>query len=192
MTASTAFDCERLEAVSDGRALQPLQPSPGCRHRPSTILAISTGVIGILDPHRHRGGRANWCGRAIGPLGDVVGRDRGTDYNAGVADKAGDIRERTISSQLRLLEDVAVLENLDAIRGAGIDLYSIADDFGAEPRLTWPTRSSGSREGKAGDHAANHQADKDAADVMELAGVSDMLLQGGGAFRSVRVTFSCR
>jgi 2-keto-3-deoxy-L-rhamnonate aldolase RhmA len=55
------------------------------------------------------------------------GANRGTDYNAGIADKAAYYHEANEQMLVcALLEDVAVLDNLDAILSVpGIDLYSI-------------------------------------------------------------------
>jgi 2-keto-3-deoxy-L-rhamnonate aldolase RhmA len=63
----------------------------------------------------------------FGPLGErSFGANRGTDYNAGIADKAAYYREANEQMLVcALLEDVAVLENLNAILSVpGIDLYS--------------------------------------------------------------------
>jgi 4-hydroxy-2-oxoheptanedioate aldolase len=60
------------------------------------------------------------------------GQNRGTDYNAGIADKAAYYREANGQMLVcALLEDVAVLDNLDTILSVpGIDLYSIGpNDF---------------------------------------------------------------
>jgi 2-keto-3-deoxy-L-rhamnonate aldolase RhmA len=69
----------------------------------------------------------------FGPLGErSFGANRGTDYNAGIADKAAYYREANEQMLVcALLEDVAVLDNLDTILAVpGIDLYSIGpNDF---------------------------------------------------------------
>src|SRR4029077_14125527 len=60
------------------------------------------------------------------------GANRGTDYNAGIADKAAYYREANEQMLVcALLEDAAVLDNLDTILAVpGIDLYSIGpNDF---------------------------------------------------------------
>src|SRR5580658_9611428 len=58
--------------------------------------------------------------------------DRGTDYNAGIPDKAAYYREANEQMLVcALLEDAAVLQNLDAILAVpGIDLFGIGpNDF---------------------------------------------------------------
>src|ERR1700712_5401791 len=91
--------------------------------------------MGIVGPHIATEADARQLVRAcyFGPLGErSFGANRGTDYNAGIADKAAYYREA--NEQLlvcALLEDVAVLDNLDAILAVpGIDMYSIGrNDF---------------------------------------------------------------
>jgi 4-hydroxy-2-oxoheptanedioate aldolase len=64
----------------------------------------------------------------FGPLGErSFGANRGTDYNAGIADKAAYYHETNEQMLVcAFLEDVAVLDNLDTILAVpGIDLYSI-------------------------------------------------------------------
>jgi HpcH/HpaI aldolase/citrate lyase family len=95
----------------------------------------------------------------FGPLGErSFGGNRGTDYNAGIPDKAAYYREANEQMLVcALLEDVAVLENLDAILTVpGIDLYSIGpNDFAQSLGYPRPAGPSGSREGAAGDHEAH-------------------------------------
>jgi 2-keto-3-deoxy-L-rhamnonate aldolase RhmA len=64
-----------------------------------------------------------------GPIG-------GTDYNAGIADKAAYYSEANEQMLVcALVEDVAVLNNLDAILAVpGIDLYSIGPIVGTVHR----------------------------------------------------------
>jgi 2-keto-3-deoxy-L-rhamnonate aldolase RhmA len=71
--------------------------------------------------------------RYFGPLGERSCRaNPGTDYNAGIADKAAYYREAHEQMLVcALLDDVAVLKNLNAILSVqGIDLHSIGpNDF---------------------------------------------------------------
>src|ERR1700730_16997075 len=102
----------------------------------STILRyLDRGIMGIVGPHIATEADARQLVRAcyFGPLGErSFGANRGTDYNAGIADKAayyGEANEQMLVCAL--LEDAAVLDNLDAILSVpGIDLYSIGpNDF---------------------------------------------------------------
>src|SRR5271156_3941463 len=102
----------------------------------STILRdLDRGLMGILARHTAPGAAARQLVRAcrFGPLGErSFGANRGTDYNAGIADKAAYYREANEQMPVcALLEDVAVLDNLDAILAVpSIDLYSIGpNDF---------------------------------------------------------------
>jgi 2-keto-3-deoxy-L-rhamnonate aldolase RhmA len=102
----------------------------------STILRyLDRGIMGILGPHIATEVDARQLVRAcyFGPLGErSFGANRGTDYNAGIADKAAYYREANEQMLVcALLEDVAVPDNLDAILSVpGIDLYSIGpNDF---------------------------------------------------------------
>jgi hypothetical protein len=86
----------------------------------STILRyLDRGVMGILGPHIATEADARQLVRAcyFGPLGErSFGANRGTDYNAGIPDKAAYYREANEQMLVcALLEDVAVLGNLDAI-----------------------------------------------------------------------------
>jgi hypothetical protein len=74
----------------------------------------------------------NRAGRYLGPLERSFEANRGTNYNAGIADKAAYCREANEQMLVcALLEDVAVLDRLDAILAVpGIGLYSIGpNDF---------------------------------------------------------------
>jgi 4-hydroxy-2-oxoheptanedioate aldolase len=81
-----------------------------------------------------------------------------------------------------LLEDVAVLENLDAILAVpGIDLYSIgpndfAQSLGYPGQLDHPEVVKATQEITRRIHQAGRKMQ---ADVMKSAGISDMLLEGG-------------
>jgi hypothetical protein len=84
-----------------------------------------------------------------------------------------------------LLEDVAAMENLDAILAVpGIDLYSIgpndfAQSLGYPGQLDHPEVVKAKQEITQRIHQAGGRMQ---ADVMQSAGVSDMLLEGGGVF----------
>jgi 2-keto-3-deoxy-L-rhamnonate aldolase RhmA len=102
----------------------------------STILRyLDRGIMGIVGSHIATEVDARQLVRAcyFGPLGErSFGANRGTDYNAGIADKAAYYREANEQMLVcALLEDVAVLDNLDTILSVpGIDLYSIGpNDF---------------------------------------------------------------
>src|SRR5919202_1557295 len=87
------------------------------------------GIMGVLGPHIATEADARQLVRAcyFGPLGErSFGANRGTDYNALIADKAAYYREANEQMLVcALLEDAAVLDNLDAILSVpGIDLYS--------------------------------------------------------------------
>jgi 2-keto-3-deoxy-L-rhamnonate aldolase RhmA len=120
----------------------------------STILRyLVRGIMGILGPHIATEADARQLARAcyFGPLGErSFGANRGIDYNAGIADKAAYYREANEQMLVcALLEDVAVLENLDAILSVpGIDLYSIGpNDFAQSLRYpASPTIRKSSRQ----------------------------------------------
>jgi 2-keto-3-deoxy-L-rhamnonate aldolase RhmA len=109
----------------------------------STILRyLDRRIMGILGPHIATEADARQLVRAcyFGPLGErSFGANRGTDYNAGIADKAAYYREANEQMLVcALLEDVAVLDNLDAILSVpGIDLALImAGEVGARAVIT--------------------------------------------------------
>ncbi len=153
----------------------------------STILRyLDRGIMGILGPHIATEADARQLVRAchFGPLGErSFGANRGTDYNAGIADKAAYYREANEQMLVcALLEDVAVLDNLDAILSVpGIDLYSIGPNDFAQS-LGYPGRP---------DHPEVVQAMQEITrrirqsgrtmqqDAMEGAWISDMLLAAG-------------
>ena len=120
----------------------------------------------------------------FGPLGErSFGGNRGTDYNAGIPDKAAYYRDANEQMLVcALLEDVAVLENLDAILAVpGIDLYGIgpndfAQSLGYPGQLDHPEVVKATQEITRRIHQAGRRMQ---ADVMKSAGVSDMLLEGG-------------
>jgi 2-keto-3-deoxy-L-rhamnonate aldolase RhmA len=120
----------------------------------------------------------------FGPLGErSFGANRGTDYNAGIADKAAYYREANEQMLVcALLEDVAVLDNLDTILAVpGIDLYSIGpNDFSQS--LGYPGQPDHPEVVKTMQEITNRirqKGRKMQADVMQGAWVSDMLLDAG-------------
>ncbi len=155
----------------------------------STILRyLDRGIRGILGPHIATEADARQLVRAcyFGPLGErSFGGNRGTDYNAMIPDKA--ITPCCIEANEQmlvcaLLEDVAVLDNLDAILSVpGIDLYSIGpNDFAQSlgypgqldhPQVVKATQDITRRIKQAGGTMQ--------LDVMQGAWVSDMLLDAG-------------
>src|ERR1700726_421226 len=153
----------------------------------STILRyLDRGIMGILGPHIGAEADARQLVRAcyFGPLGErSFGGNRGTDYNAGIPDKAAYYRDANEQMLVcALLEDVAVLENLDAILAVpGIDLYSIgpndfAQSLGYPGQLDHPEVVKAQQEITRRIHQAGRKMQ---ADVMKSAGVSDMLLEAG-------------
>ena len=142
--------------------------------------------MGILGPHIATEADARQLVRAcyFGPLGErSFGGNRGTDYNAGIPDKAAYYRDANEQMLVcALLEDVAVLENLDAILAVpGIDLYSIgpndfAQSLGYPGQLDHPEVVKAKQEITRRIHQAGRRMQ---ADVMKSAGVSDMLLEAG-------------
>jgi 4-hydroxy-2-oxoheptanedioate aldolase len=90
----------------------------------STILRyLDRGIMGIVGPHIATEADARQLVRAsyFGPLGERA--NRGTDYNAGIADKVAYYPEANEQMLVcALLEDVSVLDSLDAILSVpGID-----------------------------------------------------------------------
>src|SRR3954454_12292403 len=153
----------------------------------STILRyLDRGIMGILGPHIATEADARQLVRAryFGPLGGRSFRGkRRTDYNAGIPDKAAYYREANEQMLVcALLEDVAVLKNLDAILAVpGIDLYSIgpndfAQSLGYPGQLDHPEVVKAKQEITQRIHQAGGRMQ---SDVMQSAGVSDMLLEGG-------------
>jgi 2-keto-3-deoxy-L-rhamnonate aldolase RhmA len=153
----------------------------------STILRyLDRGIMGILGPHVATEADARQLVRAcyFGPLGErSFGGNRGTDYNAGIPDKPAYYREANEQMLVcALLEDVAVLENLDSILAVtGIDLFGIGpNDFAQSlgypgqldhPEVVKATQDITRRIRQAGR--------KMQSDVMESTWVSDMLLDAG-------------
>ena len=120
----------------------------------------------------------------FGPLGErSFGGNRGTDYNAGIADKAAYYREANEQMLVcALLEGVAVLDNLDAIQSVpGIDLYSIGPNDFAQS-LGYPGQPDHPEVVKAMQeitHRIRQAGGRMQLDVMQGAWVSDMLLDAG-------------
>src|SRR5215470_15790930 len=153
----------------------------------STILRyLDRGIMGILGPHIATEADARQLVRAcyFGPIGErSFGANRGTDYNAGIADKAAYYAEANEQMLVcALLEDVAVLDNLDAILSVpGVDLYSIGpNDFAqslgypGQPDHPEVVRTMQEIIGRIRQAGRTMQRD-----VMQGAWVSDMLLDAG-------------
>ena len=86
----------------------------------STILRyLDRGIMGIVGPHIATEADTSQLVRAcyFGPLGErSFGANRGTEYNSGISDKAAYYREANEQMLVcALLEDAAVLDNLDTI-----------------------------------------------------------------------------
>lgn len=153
----------------------------------STILRyLDRGIMGILGPHIATEADARQLVRAcyFGPLGErSFGGNRGTDYNAMIPDKAAYYRKSNEQMLVcALLEDAAVLDNLDAILSVpGIDLYSIGPNDFAQS-LGFPGQPDHPQVLKATQDLTQriHQAGKKMQqDVMDAPWVSDMLLDAG-------------
>jgi 2-keto-3-deoxy-L-rhamnonate aldolase RhmA len=182
------FDLERLEELCRAAERYNLTtfarvPDIGS----STILRyLDRGIMGILGPHIATEADAKQLVRAcyFGPMGErSFGGNRGTDYNAGIPDKVAYYREANEQMLVcALLEDRAVLDNLDAILAVpGIDLFSIGPNDFAQG-MGHPGDLEHPEVVKARDEIIRriHKAGKKMqADVMKAAGVSDMLLEGG-------------
>ena len=153
----------------------------------STILRyLDRGIMGVLGPHIATEADARQLVRAcyFGPLGErSFGANRGTDYNAEIPDKAAYYREANEQMLVcALLEDVAVLDNLDAILSVpGIDLYSIGPNDFAQS-LGYPGQPDHPEVIRTMQDITRriHQAGRTMQpDVMQAAWVSDMLLEAG-------------
>ena len=153
----------------------------------STILRyLDRGIMGIVGPHIATAADARQLVRAchFSPLGErSFGANRGTGYNAGIADMAAYLRaanERMLVCAL--LEDVAVLDNLDAILAVkGIDLFGIGPNDFAQS-LGFPGEPEHPEVvAKMGEIARRIRAAGGVmqVDVMRGAWVSDMLLEAG-------------
>jgi 2-keto-3-deoxy-L-rhamnonate aldolase RhmA len=153
----------------------------------STILRyLDRGIMGILGPHIATEADARQLVKAcyFGPIGErSFGANRGTDYNAGIPDKAAYYRESNEQMLVvALLEDVAVLETLDAILSVpGIDLYSIgpndfAQSLGYPGQPDHPEVVKTMKEITRRIQAAGKTMQ---LDVMQGPWVSDMLLEAG-------------
>ncbi len=153
----------------------------------STILRyLDRGIMGIVGPHIATAEHAHQLVDAcyFGPIGSrSFGANRGTDYNACIADKAAYYREANAQMLvIALLEDKAVFETLDAILAVpGIDLFSIGPNDFAQS-LGYPGQPdhadviAAMAEITRRIHAAGRQMERDR---MQSAWVSDMLLEGG-------------
>src|ERR1700747_977820 len=153
----------------------------------STILRyLDRGIMGILGPHIATEADTRQLVRAcyFGPVSErSFGATRGTAYNAGIADKAAYYREANEQMLVcALLEDAAVLDNLDTILAVpGTDLYSIGhNDFSQS--LGYPGQPDHPEVVKTMQEITNRirqKGRKMQADVMQGAWVSDMLLDAG-------------
>jgi 2-keto-3-deoxy-L-rhamnonate aldolase RhmA len=153
----------------------------------STILRyLDRGIMGILGPHIATEADARQLVKAcyFGPVGErSFGANRGTDYNAGIPDKAAYYRESNEQMLVvALLEDAAVLNTLDAILSVpGIDLYSIGPNDFAQS-LGYPGQPDHPEVVKTMQEITRRiqKADKTMQlDVMQGPWVSDMLLEAG-------------
>lgn len=156
----------------------------------SILHYLDRGIMGILGPHIATEADARPLVRVcyFGPEGErSFGAKRGTDYNAATPDKAAYYREANEQMlACALLEDAAVLNNLDAILAVpGIDLYSIGPNDFAQS-LGYPGQPDHPEVAKAMQditrriHAAGRMMQ---ADVMRGAWVSDMLFDVGQRIR---------
>jgi 2-keto-3-deoxy-L-rhamnonate aldolase RhmA len=158
----------------------------------STILRfLDRGIMGVVGPHIASEADARQLVRAcyFGPVGErSFGANRGTDYNAGIADKAAYYRESNAEMLVcALLEDAAVIDNLDAILAVpGIDLYSIGpNDFSQS--LGYPGEPDHPEVVRTMQEIADriHRAGRRMqADAMQGSWVSDMLLDAGSRILS--------
>jgi 4-hydroxy-2-oxoheptanedioate aldolase len=182
------FGLDQLEDLcrtAERYNLTPLARTPDIGS--STILRfLDRGIMGVVGPHIATAADARQLVRAccFGPAGErSFGANRGTDYNAEIADKRAYYREANEEMLVcALLEDAAVLDNLDAILAVpGIDLYSIGpNDFSQSlghpgepdhPEVVKAMHEIAARIRQAGRRMQ--------ADVMQGAWVSDMLLDAG-------------
>lgn len=157
----------------------------------STILRyLDRGIMGILGPHVATEGDARELVRAcyFGPLGErSFGGNRGTDYNAGIADKVAYCQACNDEMLVcALLEDAVVMDNLDAMLAVpGIDMFGVGPHDMAQslgyvgqpdhPEVVKFIDEIGRRVRKAGR--------KMQVDVMNAVWVTDMLMQGARRIR---------
>jgi 4-hydroxy-2-oxoheptanedioate aldolase len=139
----------------------------------STILRfLDRGIQGIVGPHIATQADAEQLVSAcyFGPLGQrSFGANRGTNYNAGIADKAAYYREANAEMLVgALLEDASVIDSLDGILSVpGIDYPGEPDHPEVVQAITEITRRI-------------HQAGrKMGQDIMVAGWISEMLLSGG-------------
>lgn len=153
----------------------------------STILRyLDRGIMGIVGPHIATEADARQLVRAcyFGPLGErSFGANRGTDYNVAIPDKAAYYREANEQMLVcALLEDAAVLNNLDAILSVpGINLYSIGPNDFAQS-LGYPGQPDHPEVTRAMQdltHRIQLAGHRMQADVMQGAWISDMLFAAG-------------
>jgi 2-keto-3-deoxy-L-rhamnonate aldolase RhmA len=153
----------------------------------STILRyLDRGIMGVLGPHIATEADARQLVQAcyFGPIGSrSFGANRGTDYNAAIADKAAYYRHANEQMLVcALLEDKAVFDNLDAILSVpGIDMFSIGPNDFAQS-LGYPGEPDHSEVVKAMAEITRRITAAGRVmqlDVMEAPWVSDMLLEAG-------------
>lgn len=176
---------EELCIVAERHNLTPVARVPDIGS--STILRyLDRGIRGVIGPHIATEADARQLVRAchFGPLGErSFGGNRGSSYNAGIRDKAASYRESNEQMLVcALLEDRAVLNNLDAILSVpGIDLYSIGPNDFAQS-LGYPGRPDHPEVVKTMQDLTNriHQAGrKMQGDVMHSEWITEILLEGG-------------
>jgi 4-hydroxy-2-oxoheptanedioate aldolase len=153
----------------------------------STILRyLDRGIMGIIGPHIATEADARQLVQAcyFGPLGArSFGANRGTDYNAGIPDKAAYYRETNEQMLVcALLEDKSVFDTLDAILTVpGIDMFSIgpndfAQSLGYPGQPDHPAVAAAMGEITRRIKAAGRVMQ---SDVMHAPWISDMLLEAG-------------
>ena len=153
----------------------------------STILRyLDRGIMGIMGPHIATEADARQLVRAcyFGPLGErSFGGNRGTDYNAGIADKAAYYREANDQMLVCALAGGYRRHRQPGRYSAvpGIDLYSIGPNDFAQS-LGYPGEPDHPEVVKAMQDITRRIKQSGRmmqADVMEGAWVSDMLLDAG-------------
>lgn len=173
--------------VADMAGLTPMARVPNID--PSTILRfLDRGIMGITGPHITTGERAQQLAESCRytPLGKrSFGSGRGAyfgEFPSGV-----EYMEHTNSQILVMaqLEDIEVLENLDAILAVdGIDLFSsgaqdIAQSMGLPGQPNHPRVKEFEAEVTSRVHAAGR---KMTADVISAAGAARLFLDGARQF----------
>lgn len=179
---------EDLCRVAESLGITPIARVPDIGS--STILRfLDRGIMGIVGPHIATQADAEQLVKAcyFGPLGErSFGGNRGTDYNAGIADKAAYYRHANDHMLVgALLEDASVIDNLDGILAVpGIDYFGIGpNDFSQSlgypgepdhPEVVKAMTAITSRIRQAGR--------KMGQDIMAAVWISDMLLDASQRF----------